>query len=150
MAKRPRTTYYQVFGSPRGFGAKVAGFGVFEVWHEDDRIRTMYRGQVEEVGFLTTWPDTFAQFKDLFDAWWTAIAPWENIVYDIVVYDRLGRSMGTATEVKPLVARRRARELAEAVNGARAIILRRNKRTLEVTQVYGYKRRPRRATASTP
>lgn len=146
MAKRPRTQYVE---EENRWLARVTGFGKFYVNKGDCTVINRWNRTTEEVADLDRPPQGFDDFKELFDAWWSSIAPWQNIAFDIVIYDRFGRGMGTATEHRPLVARRRARELATKVNGTRAIVLRRNKTTLEVKQVYGFKRRPRRAVATT-
>lgn len=152
MAAKPRTTY-ELTHTTNGhelYVARASGFPAFRVARGDTRIYQHYHSALEEVAVLQLAPTTYDDFKLLFSQWWEATAPWENIAYDIIVYDRFGRPLGATMEHKPLVARRRMRELAEAVNGARGVVLRRNKRTLEVKQVAGFKRRTRRCAAATP
>lgn len=146
MAAKPRTTYdYDTDGPRHVFLARCGLYGTFKVVKGTDAVFQSYRGTPEPVGRFQLAATTFDDFKLMFTEWWEDVAPWKNIAYDIVIYDRLGRPMGAATEHAPVVARRRMRELLHTVNGARGVILRRNKRTLEVKQVAGFKRRVRAA-----
>lgn len=147
MAKRPRTIYstFTTLGATQGYEARVTGYGAFRNYGGGNMLNQSYHGKEEHVGRLVGVPKDYAHFKLMFDAWWTAISPWETYAYDIVIYDRLGRSLGTATEFGPLIARTKCKELMERVNGASAVIMRRNRKTLEVKQEWKHRRRVKRA-----
>lgn len=149
MAAKPRTTYnYSTDGPRHVFIARCGGYGTFKTVKGTDVVMQERQGGHDNVGSLQVAANSYDDFKLLFTAWWEDVAPWETVAYDIVIYDRLGRPLGAATEHQPKVARREMRRLLEESNGARGVILRRNKRTLEVKQVAGFKRRTRRTSAA--